>query len=557
MSDIQGPPSLFMGPSTLIGFAYVNKEIRKLPNTSVYGGYSIYKRFKVNIATKEETPYGTEEWWQPVAGEPYRVYNNGDESAPNPRTKPFSPTINSFLSGKIDESFQPGTRITYGGKQYIATTRKAKWDILVPPLTYGEISGLVSGKPAVGLSSSGQKIPTRTSGIRITENPYSYKDITLWILSPSESGYSFTNSNGDLVIAYFWYHPNQKKFYPVRNTASLFTQGSPGSSANIGFSYITYVASLLGDTYSKNNPTTLGQLAIGLIPPNSPALNESIQRGLLKYMVDNQLLTPEAAAAALNTINKGGNIIPKTIGNRQGRAPNQTGQSRKPKNRNVTRPVGRNETLLTPAGAISKPMMVQYYNVDGLAEPVDNHFEFMFPPNQINYTGIGSEWVPVERSGAAPLVDWKGFKLLQVSFQFLIAPDRQGTFEEVTGESLISLDVEEDIAKLRKMSVAPYPVTLLGFDSMMSEQIGFPYISGRGVDFVITELNITSLYRTIDGRINRAQCDITLQELQSDAIPLITFPKLKIPGVKLPPKAKATKENDNPLLSDTSEFGNK
>ena len=273
-------------------------------------------------------------------------------------------------------------------------------------------------------------------------------------------------------------------------------------------------------------------------------------------MVGNKLLTPEAALAALNTVDKGGTIV-KTIGNKQGRAPEQE-TTRKPRTNNVTKkPGGTEQTLLSQNSQSSAPQMVQRYNVDGLNEPIINRHIFLFPPNQINYTGIGSEWTPIERSGSTPLVDWKGFKLLQVSFQFLIAPDKQGTFEDIQGESVISLDVEDKIAELRRMSTAPYPVTLLGFDSMMSEQVGFPYISGRGVDFVISEMNISSLYRTTDGRINRAQCDITLQELHNDAVPLITFPKLRIPGIKLPPKEKPTAEGEHSRLSDTSEFGDK
>jgi len=549
MSDIQGPPSVFTGPSLFLGFAYVFKELRKLPKTSDYPGFSIYKQVKVNIATKVETDYGTDEWWKPIPGDVYRVYNDGDDIVEVPRTTPEKPTVTGPLNVQSPLSHPPGTRLTYAGKQYIATTRRARWENIIPPLTYGELSGVVSGKPAIGLSSSGQKIPMRTGGIRMTENPYSYNEIELWILSPAESGYSFTNNNGSTVIAYFWYHPTQKKFYAVHNTESIFAKGSPASDGTIGRSYITYVTALLGDA-ARTNATTLGQLAIGLIPPNSPALRKSIEKALITYMIDNKLLTPEAALAALNTVDKGESIITKIVGNKQGRAGGQT-TTRKQKTNNVTKkPNGTTQASLAPKSSV--PQMVQYYNVDGLNEPVDNKYPFLFPPSQINYTGIGSEWMPVERSGSTPLVDWKGFKLLQVSFQFLIAPDKQGTFEDIQGESVISLDVEDQIAKLRKMAAAPYPVTLLGFDSMMSEQVGFPYLSGRGVDFVITEMNISSLYRTTEGKINRAQCDITLQEIHNDAVPLITFPKLKIPGVKLPPKDKPTKENEGPTLDSTS-----
>lgn len=247
MSDIQGPPSVFTGPSLFLGFAYVFKELRKLPKTSDYPGFSIYKQVKVNIATKEETPYGTDEWWKPIPGDVYRVYNDGDDIVEVPRTTPEKPTVTGPLNVQSGLRHPPGTRLTYAGKQYIATTRRANWEKIVPPLTYGELSGVVSGKPAIGISSNGQKIPMRTGGIRMTENPYSYDPIELWILSPAESGYSFTNSSGDTVISYFWYHPVQKKFYPAYSVGGLFSAGTSGSSANIGSSYITYVTALLGD----------------------------------------------------------------------------------------------------------------------------------------------------------------------------------------------------------------------------------------------------------------------------------------------------------------------
>jgi hypothetical protein len=200
----------------------------------------------------------------------------------------------------------------------------------------------------------------------------------------------------------------------------------------------------------------------------------------------------------------------------------------------------------------SIPQMVQYYTVDGNNEKVPNRHEFKFAPNQISYSGIGSEWNNIPRSGSSPLVDWSGFKLMEVSFQFLLAPDKSGSFDERGSDSAIAFDVEEDIRKLRRMAVAPDPVTMLNFDSLLSEQVGFPYIDGRGVEFIIADLSISSLYSTSDGKINRAQCSITLREIPIDSIPLVSFPLLKFPGTKNKPSTKNASEKDNRILQETS-----
>jgi hypothetical protein len=53
--------------------------------------------------------------------------------------------------------------------------------------------------------------------------------------------------------------------------------------------------------------------------------------------------------------------------------------------------------------------------------------------------------------------------------------------------------------------------------------------TGAGVQFAITDFSISSMMRTPNGSINRAQCDITLQEVPIEYINIISLPKL-IPG---------------------------
>jgi hypothetical protein len=58
--------------------------------------------------------------------------------------------------------------------------------------------------------------------------------------------------------------------------------------------------------------------------------------------------------------------------------------------------------------------------------------------------------------------------------------------------------------------------------------------TGAGVQFVINELTVSSLIRTATGSINRATCDITLQEVPIEYINIISLPKL-VPGQIIPP----------------------
>jgi hypothetical protein len=549
-------PYQYVNLSQLTGYSYSYEELRKLPSTSAYAGYPIYKKIKINTKTFASERVGTEEYWVPVEGEGYKVFETGDDASTVARSTPLKASLNPLLKGKSDYKAQPGTRVTYAGKQYVATTKTILWGDLAPGNAAPKDS--VTSLPAIGLST-GSLISNKKVPIRITTNPYSYDAIQIWILDPNESGYSFTNSSNQTVLAQFWYHPINKQFYALSDALKVLSISLPQSTANIGASYYTYVADLLGDTY-KTNPRVLTQFAVGLIPPSSPSLKASLQQGLVQYLVANKALSLEVA---IDTVTKGTNntsIIQQFVGGTS--KPSAVSQTKRRK-KNVSTTTGKKTT--GPGGisplfnnpsrtATSRPQMVQNYNEEILNTPISNRYVFLFPPNQINYTGIGSEWTDIERSGQTPLIDWKGYKLLQVSFQFLIAPDGNGTFEGITGESFITLDVEDEIATLRRMAVTPYPVTLLGFDALMSEQIGYPYIPGRGVEFVISELNITSLYRTTEGKINRAQCDITLREIHANASPLITFPRLRIPGIKLPPKDKLPEDGGNTLLSQTSNY---
>lgn len=538
-ADFELPTTVKSAPPKGVFYGY--QKVRDLPLTSAYAGFPIFHKMKITQVgfVQETLRADLLEYWQPFQNADKKVFNVGDDAAEQYRISP--PPVTSFFGGstKIYLSESPGTRRLYGGKQYIATTRRISWS---------SISPTVNVYPGVLLVPSGSKSSNNTSTVRTEENPYAFDNIQIWILDPDENGYSFTSTNGIVVIAYFWYDPIQKRYYSIPNTKAeqdISTAASIGS--NLGSSYVNYIVSLLGNTVNSN-VRDLARFAYGLIPPNSPGLRSSLQSGLINYLVRNGLLSLEAAVAAVETpgfASKPQNVI---IGG-QRRVP--TPKVQKPNT--FTVPTGDKIFARPGRDESSVPQIVQYYIVDGNNETVPNRYEFVFPPNQISYSGIGSEWSNIPRSGSTPLVDWSSFKAMEVSFQFLLAPDKSASFNENGNGSSIVLDVEDDIRKLRRMAVTPYPVIMLGFDSLLSEQIGYPYIDGRGVEFIIGDLSISSLFRTSEGKINRATCSMTLREIPTDAIPLISFPLLKFPRIKSAAKTKNPSEDGkNPDLQDSS-----
>jgi hypothetical protein len=180
--------------------------------------------------------------------------------------------------------------------------------------------------------------------------------------------------------------------------------------------------------------------------------------------------------------------------------------------------------------------MVQYYKSGMSQTPLTARHVFSPKPNQINYQNLGSEWTEIERAGRIPLVDWKNYKLMRVSFQFLVIPDetyRLGAFGETADEG-ITLSIDSKLEVLRNIASRPYPVILYGFDELLANANPYSMSTGAGVQFAITDFSINSMMRTPNGSINRAQCDITLQEVPIEYINIISLPKL-VPGQVIRP----------------------
>ena len=168
----------------------------------------------------------------------------------------------------------------------------------------------------------------------------------------------------------------------------------------------------------------------------------------------------------------------------------------------------------------------------GFVEYIPNRYIFIHKPNEIQYSGLGSEWVSIDRNGGFSFVDWKKFQLLQISFTFVIAKTADGLLNHV----------EDEIQLLRKIAQTPYPVSFFNFDSMFTQE--FRYDSDdfgksnnlpTGIQFVITDFSITAQQRDSSMRITRAQASMTLQEIPIEKQKLISMPRLVPRNKKTPP----------------------
>lgn len=220
---------------------------------------------------------------------------------------------------------------------------------------------------------------------------------------------------------------------------------------------------------------------------------------------------------------------------------------------------------IRPAASVEgKPELVQTYvtykkGVVGSAEP--RRFVFPFTPKEVNYSGIGTVWTEIPRSGNFPIVDWTGFNLLKISFNFDIV---NTDYKDKQGFGL-HYSCEDQIRRLREMAQTPYPVTFLNMDKFMQEEVRWPLLtSGRGIEFVIQEFSVTAVQRTPfsasenspyfglePNQISRATCSMTLQEIPIENVDIVQMPPIlpckpkNSPG-KLKPGARICPGDDIP-----------
>lgn len=536
--------------------------------SSLYKGYDLYQKYKYALNTNsnefEAQALSTQKYWKPIRIEnEYREYTSGDEFVEQKFLIVPGYEVGSLPKRKLsDQRFEPNT-VKYWARQiYIATSRSANLFPTSPVLT--------QNAAYIGLSSDALR-PTSRGVIEVTRgftseaqykkfadtidfyqyknNPYSYSDIRIWIRIDESAFTASLYSAQDKVrpgsltpVKEYWWNPdtNQMIGMPSQQAGS-FSDSRIVSESN--------ALSAIAGTYGLDSQTVEANAM------SIPQFVEQLKRAMIAEMINAGFSETQAIASAesrFNGLNKSDKKKNAGAANsaKGGKKVNNGSGSFNPRRTTVVRGnfnVGGG--YVSPSyDKVSLPQMVQQYKDPRSFEPKTFRHIFRLKPNQIQYSNIGSDWTEVERAGNIPLVDWKGYKLLSVSFQFIVAPDGVGSFDDRTDTRAITEPVDGELENLRRMATSPYPVVLLGFDEILTNQMRFPYEPGRGVEFVITEFNISSLYRTAYGEINRAQCDITLREVPVESVMLIDFPKPKSPPPKKPNGDKSEGKRGNAWL---------
>ena len=477
----------------------VIRRLSYLDALSKYQGYRIWGMFKVTDSrlAKPDEPLGAgwlrlnnKQYWNPFpfyatthvqeyfAGDEYTTQVYGSRPVGPNLTDPSGVDVSKL--GIVNAQSQPGYKFVDPGTSrlwvssiYRATFQYVQWE---------------------SIKNTSQAI--KSKGI----NPYGGTTVQVWVKVTG------TGTSTETGLTY-WYHPTFQAFYSI-----------PPS--------VDYLIGAVGNetTDSLREGKILSLIAQGNTRAQAIAL------------IDSKTAGPGSPGAG------GGAGAGGAGGAGNGNGGNQNGsqseQSAGPKAAiKATVRVRGNFGFVAPGEPEGgEPQMVQYYKSgDSQLQTTARHY-FLPKPNQVNYQNLGSEWTEIERVGRIPLVDWKNYRLMKVSFQFLVIPDntyRTGAFGE-TADDGITFSIDEKLENLRNMAARPYPVILYGFDDLLINSNPFSMSTGAGVQFVINELTISSLMRTTTGSINRATCDITLQEVPIEYINIISLPKL-VPGQIIPP----------------------
>ena len=475
---------------------YFYKEVRKTqPGVGVvYPGYPIYHLYK-NVPTGTPVRLNTDiEYWMPLPGlTVYKEYQSGDENVSAERTK-YEPRLElGVKKGRryYSDRFSVYTHKYCGTKLYVATNR------------------------------------TKLYPLSPTTNPYSYRNIQVWVESP-ETYENTYDSYGTLIVPSYWYHPFDNLFYPFGNLQTF------------GISDSQY---LIDSMFSRD---TSGQSDQSLMANAA----ESIRIAQIEELMSAGRSRDEAVAlinanaqAALATRAARSLIKPDSITSRQ-----------PVKSQNISVNVRASSLGGVSASSVSisasqNPKLVQTTTA-GLT-PLE--YEFLHRPNQITYSNIGSEWSPIDRAANRPMIDWKAYKLMNVSFSFIVAADETGSLDAAVDGKVITTSVDSELKTLRQMASSPFPVLFMGFDGLLQEPSRYPFNKDAGNTslFVIADFSVTSIYRSSTGAISRASCEMTLSEYPKEMIKLIEFPKLK-PIPELPPPPPGQKKIcDNTLASAT------
>ena len=399
------------------------------------------------------TRLGDAEYWRPfqalgipvdIYDDNWFVYNVGDAAAPINQTR-------YRLTNKSEVNISRAADEYYSGRKWSGST-----------YTVGETRVAVSENAAAQgfrATSKFRPFPGETRGV--LGNPYHSTKVQVWVRV----------SDTSQIPKEYWYHPFEQFFYAF-----------PSSDAYSGL--VDLSLSTISENLGRSLANTKGtDLALD-------AAQESMRTALVKLLVRTGK-TQEAAETEINKLiafYRNTSSTGEYFANSPSANPSQPGSSvpsssspskglpsRNTTNNGISKVVNPLVTTLTIRGAFgiagpstiiddrgnkAWPQMVQYYSNDVLNKIEPRRFDFKFPPQQIAYSSIGSEWTEIPRAGRVAFVDWSSYRLMKISFQFVIGnPD--------------SLDdsIDNELQTLRLMATTPFPVVIICYYDLFSQQL--------------------------------------------------------------------------------------
>ena len=358
------------------------------------------------------------------------------------------------------------------------------------------------------------------TGLPDDKNPYKTNIIYKWRKQSDTLQANYTP---------YWYQPVQKRFYPVSKTVAAAQYGELYSFDK--YSKFTGEAQELNlENFTKKRIEQL-------------ELQGLSEREALELITAQDAAAEKAAADAgkSGSSNKGKKnaTTSKTNAKSATAQAEYAQQDNGTRNRAVVATIKKSiNSRILALGDNTKAEMVQYYRAaDGDYSLTPDRFQFRYYPNNVAYTDLGANWTEIDRVNNTPFVDFRNFKLMKISFEFVVGDNTN-----------LMTSCDDELKMLRQMAARPESVIFLGMDKMFTEQLIYPsWTGGSGIEFAIVDLTINSVQRVQQppdgnsassprGEIARATCNLTIQELPLEGPNLIVLPRLTdIPGTPPPP----------------------
>ena len=362
------------------------------------------------------------------------------------------------------------------------------------------------------------------------KNPYSTYRIPKWRKQSDTLSQDYTP---------YWYHPSLKQFFPVSKKIADVQYNAQAKYVDEGL-----YNEFRGEA-SELNLSTFTKAKIEYLESKGLSNREAIEK-----------VRADAAAAAAAAAAKGGGTS-STSSSRSSKNTTSSGTNQSSataqgeyaqndsgtQNRAVVATIKKSiNSRILALGDNTKAEMVQYYRApDGDYSLTPDRFQFRYYPNNVSYTDLGANWTEVDRVNNSPFVDFRNFKLMKISFEFVVGDNTN-----------LMTSCDDELKMLRQMATRPESVIFLGMDKMFTEQLIYPsWTGGSGIEFAIVDLTINSVQRVQQppdansassprGEIARATCNITMQELPLEGPNLMVMPRLvdiaaPAPGTPTPP----------------------